>query len=135
MSKRHEARMVVLQALYEADSSAHDLIKVLSRSITETKMGVEESKFAQELISGIQEHSFAIDSQIQSHASAWPIDHMAIIDRNILRLAIYELLHNNEVPVRVVINEAVELAKEFGADSSPRFINGVLNSVSKSVTR
>jgi N utilization substance protein B len=76
-----------------------------------------------------------IDEQIRHFAPAWPLDQMAIVDRNILRLAIYELLHNNKVPVKVAINEAVDLAKSFGADSSPRFINGVLSSVSNLATR
>ena len=91
--------------------------------------------FALELVNGVLDNKDAIDKTIGDTAPAFPVDQMAAIDRNILRLAIYELLIDNKVPMRAAINEAVELAKEFGGENSPRFINGVLGSVSVLTTR
>ena len=81
-------------------------------------------------MNGVLENKTSIDEHIRRFARAWPLEQMAVVDRNILRLAIYEVLVDNRVPVRVAINEAVELAKDFGGQSSPRFVNGVLSSVS-----
>jgi len=133
--ERRKARETALQALYEIDLAGHAAPEVTSRIIGDTSMTSEGAAFARELVEGVVQNEDKIDAQIRHFAAAWPLDQMAIVDRNILRLAIYELLHNNKVPVKVAINEAVELAKSFGADSSPRFINGVLSSVSNLATR
>jgi len=135
ISERHKARETALQALYEIDLTTHTLADVFSHSITEGILSEDGIQFTRELIDGVLQHKAEIDEQIRHHASAWPLEQIAIIDRNILRLAIYELLHNNKVPVKVAINEAIELSKDFGADSSPRFVNGVLSSVSHLATR
>ncbi|MCL2707426.1 MAG: transcription antitermination factor NusB [Dehalococcoidia bacterium] len=135
ISERHKAREAALQALYEIDLTTHPLTDVLTRSIVENKLSEEGKRFARELVDGIVTNRQEIDAQIRSHASTWPLEQIAMVDRNILRLAIYELLHNNKVPIKVAINEAIELAKDFGADSSPRFINGVLSSISHLATR
>jgi len=95
----------------------------------------DASRFALELVDGVLTNKEAIDKTIRDTAPAFPLDQMAAVDRNILRLAIYELLIDNRVPMRAAINEAVELAKEFGGENSPRFINGVLGSVSVLTTR
>jgi N utilization substance protein B len=128
--ERRKARELALQALYEIDLAGHSSDGVISRIIEENTLTPEGAAFTRELLDGVVENREKIDQQIRHFAPVWPLDQMAIVDRNILRLAIYELLHNNKVPVKVAINEAVELAKSFGADSSPRFINGVLSSIS-----
>ena len=133
--ERRKARELTLQVLYEIDLTGHASDRVMARTIEENSLTPEGVDFARELLEGVISKREKIDEQIRHFATAWPLDQMSIVDRNILRLAIYELLHNNKVPVKVAINEAVELAKSFGADSSPRFINGVLSSISNLTTR
>lgn len=128
--KRRKARIIALKALYELDSVGHELPEILARLLEENPVPADVAAFAQELVSGVLEHREEIDAVIRQKAPAWPLEQVAVIDRNILRLAIYEILINNRVPVRAAINEAVELAKSFGGESSPKFINGVLGSVS-----
>jgi N utilization substance protein B len=130
ISERHRARGLALQTLYEIDATGHEAMPVLQRRLEAADLSGEGSLFAQELVSGVLQNRTAIDEHIRRFAPAWPMEQMAVIDRNILRLAIFEVLVDNKVPVRVAINEAVELAKDFGGQSSPRFINGVLSSVS-----
>jgi N utilization substance protein B len=127
---RRKARSVALQALYEIDSVGHDPEATLDRLLQETKLTGENAAFARELVRGVMRYREKLDAHIGRFAPAWPVPQLAIIDRNILRLAIHEILLDNRVPVKVAINEAVELAKAFGSDSSPRFINGVLGAVS-----
>ena len=128
--KRHKARIIALKILYELDSVGHEPQESLSRLLKENPAPDDVVTFAQELVSGVLDHREEIDEVIRTKAPAWPLDQVAVIDRNILRLAIYEILIDNRVPVRAVINEAVELAKSFGGESSPKFVNGVLGSVS-----
>ncbi len=132
---RRKARALALQALYEIDSVGHKAEEVLSRLVADRGLSEESGAFAHELVSGVIHNRDAIDENIKHFAPAWPIAQIAAVDRNILRLAIFELLIDNRVPVKVAINEAVELAKGFGSDSSARFINGVLGSVSTLVSR
>ncbi|MFH1031982.1 MAG: transcription antitermination factor NusB [Chloroflexota bacterium] len=132
---RRRARILVLQALYEIDSTGHTEETVLSHIFENSNLSEENINFARELIAGIIQNTKAIDEKIKRFAPAFPIEQIAVIDRNILRLAIFEILLDNKVPVKAAINEAVELAKSFGSDSSPRFVNGVLGSVSSIVTR
>ena len=127
---RRKARIVALQALYECDAAEHDIKDVLDRLLTEDNLPEELCAFADELITGIIRNRDKLDEYIQRFAPAWPVKQIAIIDRNILRLAIFEILFDNKVPVKVAINEAVELAKTYGSDNSPKFVNGVLGSVS-----
>ena len=133
--ERRKARELALQALYEIDLAGHASDDVMLRIVEDNIISTEGAAFACELLEGVIKNEQKIDEQIRHFAPAWPLDQMAVVDRNILRLAIYELLHNNKVPVKVSINEAVELAKSFGADSSPRFINGVLSSISNLAKR
>ena len=130
LSERHKARGLALQALYEIDTSGHAPAEVIARQLATATLAPENNRFVEELVTGVLENKARIDEHIRRFARAWPIEQMAVIDRNILRLAIYEVLVDNRVPVRVAINEAVELAKDFGGQSSPRFVNGVLSSVS-----
>jgi len=127
---RRKARVVALQALYEIDCSGHDAEAVTTRIADEVGLPEENAVFARELVRGVVQHREEIDGHIQSFAPAWPIMQIPVVDRNILRLAIFEVLIDNRVPVKASINEAVELARMFGSDSSPKFINGVLGSVS-----
>jgi N utilization substance protein B len=132
---RHKARIIALQALYEVDSVARQPETVVERLLTETKLSAESCDFVRGLVNGTMKNREEIDRHIQKLAPAWPISQLALIDRNILRLAIFEILFDNEVPVKVAVNEAVELAKTFGSENSTKFVNGVLGSVSTMTNR
>ncbi|OGO18834.1 MAG: transcription antitermination factor NusB [Chloroflexi bacterium RBG_16_50_11] len=127
---RHKARMLALQALYEVDSVARPLEMVTERLLAEANLSQENIEFVRELVGGTIKNREEIDRSIKKFAPAYPVEQLALIDRNILRLAIFEILFDNEVPVKVAVNEAVELAKTFGSETSAKFINGVLGSVS-----
>ena len=132
---RRKARAIALQALYEVDSVGHDMEKALTHLLSDGRLSEENAAFARELVSGVIQNKEEIDQHIEKFAPAWPVEQISIVDRNILRLAIFEILLDNKVPVKAGINEAVELAKRFGSDSSPKFVNGVLGSVSALVSR
>jgi len=121
--------MTALQALFEVDSVGHDAALSLRRRLEEGTLPPEGERFCRHLAEGALEHCESLDRIIQRIAPEWPIQQMAIIDRNILRLAAFELLFDHDSPPKVVINEAVELAKLFGSDSSGRFVNGVLGTL------
>ncbi|HEU4759924.1 MAG TPA: transcription antitermination factor NusB [Dehalococcoidia bacterium] len=133
--KRRKARILALQALFELDSVGHPPELTIARLLEEAPAPAEAEAFARELVQGVLDSRDRIDEVIRKTAPAWPIEQVAAIDRNILRLAIYEILIDNRVPMRAAINEAVELAKEFGSETSPKFVNGVLGSVSLLATR
>ena len=135
MGVRHKARAIALQALYEVNAVGHDAEKVLPHLLEESGLSEENAAFAQGLVRGVIKNKKKIDQHIENFAPAWPVEQIPVVDRNILRLAIFEILLDNSVPVKVAINEAVELAKTFGSDSSPRFVNGVLGSVSALASR
>lgn len=126
---RRQARMIALQTLYEYDITNHAPTEVLQRHAEERNLHSRVGEYASELVLGVCSQLATIDAHIQSAASDWPLQQMARIDKNILRLAIYEILFNNTVPAKAAINEAVELAKTFGSDTSSRFINGVLGTI------
>ena len=128
---RRRARIAALQALYEADSTQHDALAALQRISRRERLADESAVFARELVEGVLERREEIDHKIAAAATAWPVDQLAPIDRNILRLAIREMLGDNGAPVRAIINEAVELAKSFGSDNSAKFINGVLGAIER----
>jgi N utilization substance protein B len=132
---RRKSRAVALQILYEVDSVGHKPEEVIQHALAGKALIEENIEFVKELVSGVIDNKKQIDANIKKFAPSWPIAQIAVIDRNILRLAIFELLFDNKTPIKVAINEAVELAKNFGSDSSPRFINGVLSSVSSLATR
>ena len=132
---RRKARALALQTLYEIDSAGHEAEEVLTHLLAEERLAEENANFTRELVSGVIQNKEKIDQNIQSFAPAWPIEQIPVVDRNILRLAIFEILLDNKVPVKVAINEAVELAKTFGSDNSSKFVNGVLGSVSTLVSR
>jgi transcription antitermination protein NusB len=129
MKVRHRARVAALQALFEIDCASHDRAQVLQRRLEEAALPDAGASFAVELVQGAYAHRDRLDALIATYAPEWPVDQIAIIDRNVLRLAIYELIFRPDTPTRVAINEAVELAKEYGSESSARFVNGVLGSL------
>jgi transcription antitermination protein NusB len=131
---RHKSREIALQALYEIDAVGHNSENALKQILSRVEVSNEIAGFSFELVNGTIENLEQLDQNIKDFAPAWPIDQISIIDRNILRLAIFEILHDNEIPVKVVINEAVELAKTFGSNNSSRFVNGVLGSVSNLIS-
>jgi transcription antitermination protein NusB len=129
MKARTRARCVALQALYEIDITGHPPIGVIQNRIDDNTLDEKMAEFVREIVLGVWPVVFELDQFIAEHAPEWPLDQVAIIDRNILRLALWELAVSDNIPVKVAINEAVELAKTFGSDSSPRFVNGVLGSL------
>ncbi|MEJ2208904.1 MAG: transcription antitermination factor NusB [Anaerolineae bacterium] len=129
MKVRHRARIAALQALFEIDCTAHHALVVVERRLDEAELPQPGVEFVRDLVDGVQAHAEELDQLIGRYAPEWPVDQIAIVDRNILRMAIYEILHRADTPTKVAINEAVELAKEFGSDSSGRFVNGVLGSL------
>ncbi len=138
MSSRHLSRSIVMQSLYEWDFSRKekDLKKIVEKNIKEFGPGLEDESFIWQLITGVTEKLNQIDGIIEKAAPEWPIEQITIIDRNVLRIGLYELLYakKEEVPPKVAINEAIELAKTFGGESSGKFINGVLGTVYKNLT-
>ncbi|MBX3010695.1 MAG: transcription antitermination factor NusB [Caldilineaceae bacterium] len=129
IKERRQARMLALQALYEIDCVQHRPGSVVDERLADNQVGQHGALFMRWLVSGVVRHLAELDQRIHQFAPEWPVDQLAIIDRNILRLALFEIgAKEADAPPKVVINEAVELAKAFGSDSSPRFINGVLGS-------
>ena len=126
---RQRARRLALQALYEIDSSGHNVEESINRLLANGGLTEENANFTHELVNGVIQNKEKIDEHIRHFAPAWPIDQIPMVDRSILRLAIFEILLDNKVPVKVAINEAVELAKTFGSDNSSRFVNGVLGAI------
>jgi N utilization substance protein B len=127
---RRKARSIALQVLYEVDSAAHRPDNVMRARLEDEPLDDENAEtFLREMVFGVLRHRDLLDNLIYEHAPEWPVDQMAIIDRNVLRIAIYELAVENDTPLKVAINEAVELAKLYGSDSAPRFINGVLGTL------
>lgn len=130
---RREARALALQALFEVDCASHNPQDSLERLLPESSLPEETIDFTRDLVLSVLDNRSAIDALIQRFAPAWPLQQLSIVDRNILRLAVNELL-SEMAPAKVAINEAVELAKAFGGDSSPRFVNGVLGSIYADLT-
>lgn len=125
-SSRRMARRRALQALYEWDAVGHDPSHAVG--LAAGGKNTDGSAYARELVQQVLDHTAEVDDLIRRFAPAWPLDQIAIVDRNILRIALCELLFREDVPAKVVVNEAVEVAKSYGGDGSSRFINGVLGS-------
>jgi N utilization substance protein B len=129
-SSRRRSRIAAFQALFEADISGRPPLEVLDRHLEESPLSPSGAAFAHELVGGVARERDTIDDVIRRYAPAFPLADMAPVDRNVLRLAIYEVLFDNRrAPLRVAINEAVEIAKGYGSESSGRFVNGVLGAV------
>ena len=130
MMPRRKARSLALQVLYELDTTRHSAEEVLARLVYDETVDEQTYDFVSALVYGVLEHRRQFDSTISRHAPSFPVDTMAVVDRNIIRLALYEMLYQVDTPEKVSINEAIELAKEYGADSSPRLVNGILGAAS-----
>jgi transcription antitermination protein NusB len=135
MKIRRRARRIALETLYEVDVANHPPGEILARRFAEQPLESTGADFSSKLVQGVVKYCKAMDKLIARHAPEWPLDQMAVIDRNILRIAIFEFLVDSETPVKVAINEAVELAKIYGSDSAPRFINGVLGTLAEQIPR
>lgn len=131
MKPRTRARALALQVLYEVDIANHPPAEVFKARLEETPLTPELSEFARRIVFGVLPLADALDESIAQYAPEWPFDQIAAIDRNILRMACWEFAVFHDTPVKVAINEAVELAKHYGSDSAPRFINGVLGSLAE----
>ena len=118
-----------MQVLYELDGARHDAARALGDRLADDTMPETSEDYARELVHGVLANRAEIDETIAAHAPAWPVEQLAPVERNILRVAVYEMAVAGRTPARVAINEAVEMGKTFGGDNSPRFINGVLGSV------
>ena len=138
MASRHLSRSIAMQSLYEWDFRGRDnalLPEIIERNTKEFGPGIENTNFVGDLVKGVLEHIEELDKIIEKSAPQWPLDQIAIVDRNVLRLGIYELLFGNreEVPPKVAINESIELAKTFGGDASGKFVNGVLGTIYREI--
>lgn len=129
MKARTRARGIALQALYEIEFSNHKVGLVIGHRFEEEELSDELQEFCRQIVAGILPIRNDLDTVIAKYAPDWPFDQVATIDRNILRIAVWELSVLGDTPLKVIINEAVELAKLFGSDAAPRFINGVLGSL------
>ncbi len=133
-SNRHLGRIVAMQTLYEyvfrmdCEDSNTDLAQILDRNINRYSETIDDKDFIVKLVNGVAKESEALDAELQPLAPEWPLDQISRIDHIVMWMGLYELIHHSDVPPKVVINEAVELAKSFGSDSSSKFVNGVLGS-------
>lgn len=134
MSNRHLARTIALQTLYEwdfGDKPSGALATMLAHNFHEFAPDFDDGGFSRDLVAGVEKHLTAIDADIVAHAPEWPLEQITNVDRNVLRIGIYEMKYNPEIPGKVAINEAIELAKAFGGESSGKFVNGVLGTIYK----
>lgn len=129
MKPRTRARSIALQVLYEFDIIGHPPGIVLEQRLEENPLDETLQHFARQIVMGVVPLTHQLDELIAQHAPEWPLDQVATVDRNILRIALWEIAQKDQTPLKVAINEAVELAKVFGSDSTPRFVNGVLGSL------
>jgi len=138
MSNRHLARTITLQSLFELDFNkleADQIDKIIEHNLKEFAPNFDDGGFIKDLIDGILENVAVINQMIEKYAPEWPLEQITTVDRNALRIGIYELKFNNDIPPKVAINEAIELAKNFGGESSGKFINGVLGSIYKDMEK
>lgn len=126
---RRQARILAMQILYESDVAGHPVEEVLARYLDDQSTPQPARRYAERLVLGVLEDQGRIDAMIAEAAPAFPIEQLPPVDRNILRIAVYELLYESDVPLKAAINEAVELAKLYGGESSSRFVNGVLGTI------
>lgn len=129
MKSRTKARGIALQVLFEFDLMGHRPAEILEQRLDEDPMEMNLAEFSRQIVFGVQPLIEKLDNFISQHAPEWPLDQVAVIDRNILRIALWEFAVEGCTPVKVAINEAIELAKIYGSDSTPRFVNGVLGSL------
>jgi len=131
MKSRTRARCFALQVLYEVDIAIHPPAEVFRERLEDSPLSDELAEFARQIVFGVYPLVHELDHVIEKYAPEWPLDQIAAIDRNILRISCWEFAIQNQTPVKVAINEAVEMAKLYGSDSAPRFVNGVLGSLAE----
>lgn len=132
MANRHLGRTIIMQSLYQWDFKGKDtaeLQQALERNLAEFAPEFDDVSFVENTVNGIVTNLTAIDALITQYAPQWPLEQITLVDRNVLRIGVYELKMNPEIPARVAINEAIELAKTFGGESSGKFVNGVLGAI------
>ena len=139
MATRHLARSIILQSFYEWDfyNKKPDLTEIIERNMKEFGVGIDEPEFVWKIVKGVIDHLKELDKMIEKAAPEWPIAQISVIDRNVLRIGLYELLYadKNEVPEKVAINEAIELSKNYGGANSGKFVNGVLGTIYKEIQK
>lgn len=133
-SNRHLGRIVAMQTLYEYDfrggqESEEPMAEILERNLNEFRDNIDDTVFVEDLVDGVTQHQADIDAIIAPAAPEWPVEQIARVDKTILRVGVYELMIKRDVPPKVAINEAVELAKAFGGENSSKFVNGVLGTI------
>lgn len=135
MSNRHLARTIAMQALYEWDFSSgqREIKKIVEHAFTEFAPSFDDKGFVEDLVRGVMDNLETLNNLIVKYAPEWPLDQITVIDRNVLRLGVYELKFSEAVPSKVAINEAIELAKTFGGESSGKFVNGVLGAIYRDI--
>ena len=134
MSNRHLARTIAMQTLYQWDFKGKPtatIPAIMEQNVREFGAGIDEDNqsFVESTVNGVLEHLGDIDKKIEEYAPEWPLDHMTLVDRNILRIGVFELYFNDDIPAKVAINEAIEIAKTFGGQSSGKFVNGILGAM------
>ncbi len=131
MANRHLSRTIAMQTLFVWDFSeqSKDLKNIIKENFSNFAPDFDDDGFVAELVFGVHNNLDKIDDYIKKYAPEWPIDQITVVDRNVLRIGIYELVFSENIPPRVAINEAIEVAKNFGGESSGKFINGVLGSI------
>lgn len=136
MSNRHLARTIAMQTLFSWDFNGKkekDLHNLIDRNFKQFAPHFNDHGFVRSLVIGVMNNIDEIDKYITKYATEWPLEHITIVDRNILRIGVYELVFDNEIPAKVAINEAIEIAKTFGGESSGKFVNGVLGAIYKDI--
>ncbi|MFH1232666.1 MAG: transcription antitermination factor NusB [Patescibacteria group bacterium] len=137
MSNRHLARTIAMQTLFSWDFNdklEKNLDKLISQNFQQFAPKFNDHNFVKNMINGVIEHLDEIDKNIVKYATEWPLNQITVVDRSILRIGIYELLFDNKIPSKVAINEAIEIAKAFGGESSGKFVNGVLGAIYKNIS-
>ena len=138
MSNRHLSRTIAMQTLYQWDFNGQqekELDQILEYNIADFAPGFNDDGFAKKIIDGVLKNRKKIDQLISQYATEWPIEQITIIDRNILRIGVYELKFDPDIPSKVAINEAIEIAKTYGGESSGKFVNGVLGAIYKEMEK
>lgn len=135
MGIRRKARESALQMLYQMDMSGQDLNEVLANSDVLKKLDADVRQFTQALVKGVVSDLGEIDKLIALHSTNWKLSRMAAVDKNILRMAVFELKSFSDIPVKVTINEAVEIAKRFGSSDSGAFVNGILDNIASGIKK
>ena len=135
MGKRRKSREFALQALYQLDITRQDAIKTIAQFQDHFSQRKERDEFAERIALGVMEHGQEIDQLIEEYSENWRLDRMPIIDRNILRMATFELIYCEDIPPKVTLNEAIELGKRYGSEDSGSFINGILDRIQNEAVR